>query len=170
MSKYLCKCPYGHGDCEFDEVSYFKWNKRCIYAPNTDCYAEFKEIPSLEIVSNAFWNDLFKRTYHDSDKFTTQHLRCNIADKNDIKATFEICRNIAWRLCGCSSIFACQFKKLPFSNSCFNWLVLGRGEPQTTSKYGYCYFDFSKELVYIVGSDVEERLITLQKAFEKLYK
>lgn len=121
-------------------------------------------------MANKFWGDIFKRTFHDSDKFTVDNLKCNIGDKNDLIATFDICRNISWRLCGCSSYFKCKFKELPFNNEAFEWLVLGWGDPQITSKYGYCYFDFREGLVYIDGNDVEERVITIQKAFEEIYK
>lgn len=52
----------------------------------------------LQTINNTFWKDIFNRWFHDSEKFTLDHLRANIGDKNDIKATFEICQNIAWRL------------------------------------------------------------------------
>lgn len=36
-------------------------------------------------------------------------------------------------------------------------------------RYGYAYFDFDEEQVYIDADDIEERVISFQKAFKEIY-
>lgn len=123
---------------------------------------KFKEM------SNKFWHDIFNRKWRNCDKFN-MNIPCNHYDREDIETTFEICRLMAYSLCKHNSCFCLKYKHLPFSDEALDWLAIGWGDPHVTSNYGYCLFDFSNDLVYITGDEVEARVITIGQALSKIY-
>lgn len=119
-------------------------------------------------MSNKFWRDIFKRKWRDCEAFKV-NVPCHYEDRECIEITFEICKLMAYRLCGHNSCFCLKYKHLPFSDESLEWLCIGWGDPQITSNYGYCYFSFSDGVVYIDGNKVEERVISIEQAFREIY-
>ena len=122
----------------------------------------------LEKMANEFWRDIFDRKWRKCSEFK-MNKPCHWQDRECIETTFEICRLMAYHLCGENACFCLKYKHLPFNDEALDWLAIGWGDPHCTSDYGYCYFDFRNDLVYIDGSNVEEKVITIGEAFRKIY-
>ncbi|MFQ9545576.1 MAG: hypothetical protein ACLR02_11210 [Clostridium sp.] len=163
MSKFVCK-----GNCEMNKENYEAWNEKCAYS-NGFCDAKFEEVSDLSEMSSRFWHYIFEGNWINSGDFTTDKLVCHMSDRDDINAVFDICKTMANRLCGASACVAWEYKKLPFEHEAFKWIAFGWGDPKVTNRYGYAYFDFDEEQVYIDADDMEERVISFQKAFKELY-
>lgn len=119
-------------------------------------------------MAHKFWNNIFNRKWRNCDDFNVS-VPCSHYDREDIETTFEICRLIAYSQCSKSSCFCLKYKHLPFSDEALDWLAIGWGDPKVTSSYGYCYFDFKQEFVYITTAEFEDRCIPIATAFKEIY-
>lgn len=122
----------------------------------------------LKEMSSTFWRNIFDRKWHDCSGFKMDK-PCYWKDREEIETTFEICQLMAYHLCGHNSCFCLKYNHLPFDSESLDWLCIGWGDPKVTSDYGYCYFDFSNDLVYIDGGNIKEEVITIGEAFRKIY-
>lgn len=130
--------------------------------------SEIKEAMSFE-----FWHDIFERedwsnSVTNVEEYVEEKAHAFYEDKKFMIATYKMCETIASAFasnsCVCSEV-------TKIFDDCRKWkfIAFGWGDPHITSSYGYAYFDFTRECVFIDTNDDSSKLYTFDEIFKIMY-
>lgn len=136
----------------------------------------------LEKMAIEFWREIHPcKDWKNTEDFDIEkelHEKMNTsyydlhADRYDMEAVFNICRQLAKRIGGSDSCYKLEFDPIFDGAIKLKYVAFGWGDPQVTSRYSYIYFDFSIDgegRAYVSRDDQEDRLLTIEEMFNELY-